>query len=105
MLEARHNDGVMNVRTICLVVGVALFAWTMTQLLVAPDGLRKTRELRDAVAATRLEIAQLERRHAALAAEVSNLKHGLEAAEERARADLGMIGPNESFYQIVATDD
>lgn len=90
--------------TVCLVAAGALFAWTMMQLLVAPDGLRKTRELRAAVATTRSEILSLERRHAALAAEVNNLKHGLQAAEERARADLGMIGSNESFYQIVVTD-
>ena len=93
------------VTTACLVAGAALFAWTMAQLLLAPDGLRKTRELRRAVADTRVEIALLERRHEALAAEVNNLKHGLEAAEERARSDLGMIGANESFYQVVATDD
>ena len=88
----------------CLVIASAVFAWTMTQLLVAPDGLRKTRELRAAVAETRHEIESMQRRHAALAAEVNNLKHGLQAAEERARADLGMIGENESFYQVVATD-
>ena len=93
------------VTTAFLLVAAALFAWTMAQLLLAPDGLRKTRELRRAVADTRVEIAQLERRHEALAAEVNNLKHGLEAAEERARSDLGMIGNNESFYQVVASDD
>ena len=93
-----------NASTVCLALAAAFFAWTMVHLLVSPDGLRKTRELRGAVAQTELEIASLERRHAALAAEVHNLKHGLEAAEERARADLGMIGNNESFYQIVATD-
>lgn len=95
----------VTVTTVCLAAAAALFAWTMTQLLLAPDGLRKTRELQRAVAETRIEIAALERRNDALAAEVRNLKHGLEAAEERARANLGMLGANESFYQVVATDD
>ncbi len=91
-------------RTIAMtafVVFSALFCLTLAQLLLTPDGVRKSRQLQQAVVETRLDIAGLERRNAALAAEVNNLKHGLEAAEERARADLGMIGNNESFYQII----
>ena len=40
-------------------------------------------------------------RNAALDAEVVNLKQGRDAAEERARTDLGMIGKQETFYQVV----
>jgi cell division protein FtsB len=40
-------------------------------------------------------------RNQALDAEVVNLKQSFEAAEERARTDLGMIGVNETFYQVV----
>ncbi|MEO6186323.1 MAG: septum formation initiator family protein, partial [Steroidobacteraceae bacterium] len=36
-----------------------------------------------------------------LAAEVRNLKQGFEAVEERARSELGMIGSNETYYQVV----
>jgi cell division protein FtsB len=43
----------------------------------------------------------LETRNAALAAEVRDLKQGTEAIEERARYELGMIRPDEVFYQIV----
>ncbi|MEL6868705.1 MAG: septum formation initiator family protein [Pseudomonadota bacterium] len=82
----------------------ALLSVVLVQLLVAPDGLRKTRDLRAAVARTEAEIGALQDRNAALAGEVRNLKHGLDAAEERARADLGMIGENESFYQIIGDD-
>jgi cell division protein FtsB len=45
--------------------------------------------------------AQLRERNQALDAEVVNLKQSSEAAEERARTDLGMIGPEETFYQVV----
>jgi cell division protein FtsB len=34
-----------------------------------------------------------------------NLKHGREAAEERARTDLGMIGRKETFYQVIPSAD
>ena len=45
--------------------------------------------------------AQLERRNTGLAAEVRDLKQGSEAIEERARYELGMIRPDEVFFQIV----
>jgi cell division protein FtsB len=32
---------------------------------------------------------------------VSDLKTGMDALEERARSDLGMIARNETFYQVV----
>ena len=43
----------------------------------------------------------LEGRNAALAAEVRDLKQGIEAIEERARYELGMIRKDEVFFQIV----
>lgn len=73
------------------------------ELLLSDDGYRKTRVLRLAVQAQRHENAELEARNAALDAEVVNLKRGLEAAEERARTDLGLIGRQETFYQVVPT--
>lgn len=35
-----------------------------------------------------------------LAAEVADLKEGLEMVEEKARSELGMVKPNEIFVQI-----
>jgi cell division protein FtsB len=43
---------------------------------------------------------RLETRNAALAAEVRDLKTGTEAIEERARHELGMLRPDEVFYQF-----
>jgi len=53
------------------------------------------------VEAQRTKNRQLETRNAALAAEVRDLKQGTEAIEERARAELGMLRPDEVFYQFV----
>ncbi len=58
-------------------------------------------KLRTAVADQRDLNDSLRERNAALDAEVINLKQGSEAAEERARTDLGMIGESETFYQVV----
>ena len=43
----------------------------------------------------------LRERNAALAAEVQDLKDGEAAVEERARSELGMIKPGETFYRVV----
>ncbi|MDA0224974.1 MAG: cell division protein FtsB [Proteobacteria bacterium] len=43
----------------------------------------------------------LSRRNAALAAEVRDLKQGFDAVEERARFELGLVKPDEVFFQIV----
>jgi cell division protein FtsB len=87
-------------RWILAVLAVAALA-LQGQLWLADDGFRKTRQLRDAVAEQRRQNESLARRNAALEAEVVNLKQGLEAAEERARTDLGLIGETETFYQVV----
>jgi cell division protein FtsB len=71
------------------------------QLWLSDDGYRKTIKLRTAVAEQRDLNASLRDRNAALDAEVINLKQGRDAAEERARTDLGMIGQSETFYQVV----
>ena len=74
------------------------------QLWLSDDGFRKTRGLRGAVAAQRGQNQALRNRNTSLEAEVINLKQGREAAEERARTDLGMIGKNETFYQVIPAD-
>jgi cell division protein FtsB len=74
------------------------------QLWLADDGIRKTRDLRSAVAEQRGQNQVLRDRNSSLEAEVINLKQGREAAEERARTDLGMIGKTETFYQVIPAD-
>ena len=45
---------------------------------------------------------RLEFRNGALAAEVKDLKQGLDAIEERARYELGMVKNDEVFFQVPA---
>ena len=44
-------------------------------------------------------------RNADLAAEIVNLRQGTEAAEERARAELGLARPDETYYQVAEQVD
>ncbi len=65
-------------------------------------GWLKVRELDRQVLAQEDANARLKARNDALDAEVRDLKQGLDAIEERARTELGMIRRDEVFYQIVA---
>jgi cell division protein FtsB len=58
-------------------------------------------ELDRALAQQRDTNARLKARNDALDAEVRDLKQGLDAIEERARLELGMIRKDEIFYQVV----
>ncbi len=90
----------------CILSVLAVLALLMQiNLWLSDDGYRKTRELRSAVAEHRQQNRSLKERNVALEAEVLNLKNGREAAEERARTDLGMIGHKETFYQVVPATD
>lgn len=57
--------------------------------------------LNERIEELRQEGARRHERNAALEAEVMDLKQGLEAVEEQARQDLGMIKEGEVFVQIV----
>ena len=83
-------------------LGLVVIALTLQgQLWFASDGFSKTQHLRAAVAEQAAQNELLKTRNLSLEAEVINLKQSDEAAEERARTDLGMIGPKETFYQVV----
>jgi cell division protein FtsB len=83
-----------------VILGIAVLTM-QGQLWLSVEGFGKTRNLRAAVAEQRAQNEQLRERNKSLDAEVINLKQSSEAAEERARTDLGMIGLDETFYQVV----
>jgi cell division protein FtsB len=71
------------------------------RIWLSGDGVRELRRLEGSVAMQRAENDQLVERNRQLAAEVRDLKNGMQALEERARSELGMISSNETFYQVV----
>lgn len=70
-------------------------------LWVGHGGLTEIWRLTQAVRAQQEENRTLRERNLALDAEVRDLKQGTAAIEERARSELGMIGKDETFYQLV----
>jgi len=89
--------------TIRIVAGLLLVALLALQyrLWVSPNGMRDVWRTEKAIEAQQAENARLQERNRTLAAEVRDLKEGRTAIEERARTDLGMIGSNETFFQVV----
>ena len=71
------------------------------RIWVSADGVREVARLERAVGTQRAQNDTLGERNRQLAAEVRDLKTGMDALEERARSDLGMIARNETFYQVV----
>ncbi len=66
------------------------------------DGsVREVIELRQTVEDQHSNNDQIKQRNIVLEAEVEDLKTGLEAIEERARSELGMIKDDETFIHIV----
>ena len=57
--------------------------------------------LHQQVRTQKTENGRLAERNQALIAEVIDLKHGLDAIEERARSELGMVKQGETFFQVV----
>ncbi|MGR8919063.1 MAG: cell division protein FtsB [Gammaproteobacteria bacterium] len=82
-----------------ILVLVLVTAYLQYALWFQRGGIRDVDKLREALAAQREEIDRLEDRNQALAAEVIDLKQGLEAIEERARSDMGMIKQGEVFFR------
>jgi len=61
----------------------------------------RVRQIDQQIQAQREVNRRLNERNVALEAEVQDLKVGLEAIEERARSEIGMIKHDEIFFQVV----
>jgi cell division protein FtsB len=92
----------MSARMVAALLIAALLA-LQYRLWISPDGMRDLWRTRSAIEAQAAENARLSERNRRLAAEVRDLKEGRAAIEERARTDLGMIGANETFFQVLPT--
>ena len=73
------------------------------KLWFGDGGVRELQQVQRMVAEQRAENQILLERNKTLAAEVRDLKEGSEALEELARSELGLVGPEEEFFQIVAS--
>lgn len=82
-----------------------LITWALFQQQFGDGGSKELQEKQLLLASQQAEIESLLQRNEKLAAEVSSLKTGLDAIEERARAELGMLKADETFIQVINQTD
>jgi cell division protein FtsB len=84
-----------------LVVLLILLAMLQYKLWLGEGGFTDVKRLEQKVAEQDQENALLQQRNLELEAEVADLREGVEAVEERARSELGMVQEEEEFYLVV----
>jgi len=88
-----------------MILLAAILVLLQYRLWLSHDGLPSLLRLHQAVEKQRFDNTELKERNQVLAAEVQDLKSGLDALEERARSELGMVKPGETFFQIIDKPD
>lgn len=86
------------------IVLAALVVLIQYPLWLGKGGALRVWEMERQIEVQRESNSKLQVRNAALDAEVRDLKQGLEAVEERARSELGMIRKDEIFFQVLESD-
>ena len=87
----------MRLLTIAL---AALLALVHAELWFGSGGVPRVVSLRGQLAQQQAKNDVARERNAHLAAEVEDLKAGLEMVEEKARGEMGMIKPDEILVQV-----
>jgi cell division protein FtsB len=88
-----------------LFILLGLLLVLQVRLWVSDEGYRSAWRLAVQLEAQEHENEKLRERNRALAAEVADLKTGLDAVEEIGRSELGMIRSGETLYQVVDSED
>ncbi|HET8745831.1 MAG TPA: septum formation initiator family protein [Ramlibacter sp.] len=79
---------------------VGLLAVVQAQLWLGRGSVGDVAQMRQKLEQQKARNAAAQQANAQLAAEVRDLQEGLEMVEEKARAELGMVRPNEILVQI-----
>jgi cell division protein FtsB len=79
---------------------LALLVLVQGELWFGKNGVHRAMELQGRLRDQQDKNSAAHVRNEQLAAEVRDLKEGLEMVEERARAELGMVKPDEIYVQV-----
>ncbi len=79
---------------------ITLLVVLHAQLWFGRGSVPKVARMTGELEAQKQQNALAQQRNERLAAEVQDLKEGLDMVEEKARLELGMVKPNEIFVQI-----
>ncbi|SJN55686.1 cell division protein FtsB [Vibrio ruber] len=89
-----------------------VFALTLTLLLMllqyslwfGKNGFSDLHRISDEIETQRSVNVNLQKRNKEMYAEIDDLRQGLDAIEERARHELGMVKEGETFYRVINED-
>ncbi len=87
------------------IILATLILWALFQQQFGDGGRKELKEKQILLASQQAEIEGLQQRNEKLKAEVTSLKTGLDAIEERARSELGMVKEGETFIQVINQTD
>jgi cell division protein FtsB len=87
-----------------LVILLLVLISLQVKMWFGEGGYRDVKRLAVRVEEQARENESLAQRNRELQAEVEDLRQGLQAVEERARSELGMVKENEEFYQVVPAE-
>ena len=86
---------------ILIIVLIALLVGLQYKLWVGDGSLSEVVQLSKELDQQKEKLRLLEQRNSVLEAQVLDLQNGLDAFEEKARNDLGMIKEGETFIQLI----
>jgi cell division protein FtsB len=86
---------------VLLAILLVILVLLQLKMWFGEGGYRDVQRLAERVEEQARENEALAQRNRELQAEVEDLRQGLDAIEERARSELGMIKEDEEFYQVV----
>ncbi len=84
-----------------IIILIIVFMGLQYRLWFGDGSLSEVVQLSAELELQKQKMLELEERNRKLEAEVLDLQRGLDAYEEKARNDLGMIKKGETFFQIV----
>ena len=84
---------------------LVLLIWLQYKIWLQDGGIPEVVQLQQEVEEMKTEVQQLQERNLSLDAEVKDLKKGLDAIEERARSEMGMIKKGEVYYQVIEPEN
>ena len=89
----------MSSRVVSLIL-ILLLVIFHAQLWTGRGSIPNVREMQQRLIDQQAKNGKSQTSNDQLAAEVRDLKEGLEMVEEKARSELGMVKPNEIFVQV-----
>ncbi len=84
-----------------IVILLVILIGLQAKLWFGDGSLSEVVQLSQELEKQKIRLHELEERNRLLEAQVIDLQEGLDAYEEKARNDLGMVKPDESFIQLI----